>query len=372
MGNENNKYIKDYFDYNPASGLKTLEYNETTIKMYNEDNVLIWQRTFTKIKQVEIICEHVYQHKLIQVKTDVTIYVLSHTGFELKLDNVSHLYPEYPAPTKWTQMLEQGTYQLKLKVDHHLTVQNKYQLYDDLGQLLYWGTEKMIALQVAVPQTRLVQLKSNSAIKIDVEAVDLTKEPIIYVIGDSTYSNHLDQITKGIGQVLALHVPYPVFNLAILGRSTSSFQQEGRYQYLLKILRSNDYVVIGFGHNDEKENEFGTSPSEYLQNIETWCTEINNLKAHSIVVTPLSRRNFVNDQLVDTHEAYAHYLRKSINTWQLIDLCSYSLDYLTSLGPEASKDLYLHYPELELADDTHLSLKGAKVFATYVGENLRI
>ena len=41
-------------------------------------------------------------------------------------------------------------------------------------------------------------------------------------------------------------------NRALNGRSTKSFIEEGHWQKVLNDLKPGDYLVIQFGHNDEK------------------------------------------------------------------------------------------------------------------------
>ena len=43
-----------------------------------------------------------------------------------------------------------------------------------------------------------------------------------------------------------------VINLALSGRSSLSYVKEPEYQQLLKWMQTGDYLLIGFGHNDEK------------------------------------------------------------------------------------------------------------------------
>ena len=44
-------------------------------------------------------------------------------------------------------------------------------------------------------------------------------------------------------------------NRAVNGRSTRSFIGEGRWDSILKHIKKGDYVLIQFGHNDQKEND---------------------------------------------------------------------------------------------------------------------
>lgn len=94
--------------------------------------------------------------------------------------------------------------------------------------------------------------------------------PTLYLAGDSTmtakgyattcfplpfivltlivYSNN--DGTEGWGLPLANDVTLPVVNDAIAGRSARSFTREGRFTSMAANVKSGDYVIIEFGHND--------------------------------------------------------------------------------------------------------------------------
>ena len=89
----------------------------------------------------------------------------------------------------------------------------------------------------------------------------------IFIVGDSTvcdYSAALDRIylpRYGYGtqlhRYLNLRSPSQIVNLALSGRSSLDFLTDGsgNYARLLSELAEGDYLVIGFGHNDEKRED---------------------------------------------------------------------------------------------------------------------
>ncbi len=92
----------------------------------------------------------------------------------------------------------------------------------------------------------------------------------IYVVGDSTACEYKDKNdpTKpsdnyylpryGYGTQLAEYLNVEssqIVNLAISGRSSKSFLTETNYQTLKDSIAEGDYLIIGFGHNDEKSAE---------------------------------------------------------------------------------------------------------------------
>ncbi|KAK7058415.1 hypothetical protein VNI00_002049 [Paramarasmius palmivorus] len=73
----------------------------------------------------------------------------------------------------------------------------------------------------------------------------------VYLAGDSTMArNGGGSGTDGWGQYLQQYLSIPVVNSAIAGRSSRSYTDEGRFNTLINTVKSGDYVVIEFGHND--------------------------------------------------------------------------------------------------------------------------
>ena len=79
----------------------------------------------------------------------------------------------------------------------------------------------------------------------------------IFMIGDSTMANKDTSGGKqerGWGMMLqeCFDENIRVDNHAVNGRSSLSFINEGRWDKVLEKMRPGDYVVIQFGHNNEK------------------------------------------------------------------------------------------------------------------------
>jgi lysophospholipase L1-like esterase len=74
--------------------------------------------------------------------------------------------------------------------------------------------------------------------------------PTVFIVGDSTASNGQD---LGWGSHLARYFDpnkVHVVNRAMAGRSSRTFQAEGRWDQVLAELKAGDSVLIQFGHND--------------------------------------------------------------------------------------------------------------------------
>ncbi len=75
--------------------------------------------------------------------------------------------------------------------------------------------------------------------------------PTLYIVGDSTANS--DAPLRGWGsEVGAFFDPsrIRVVNRAIGGRSTRTFMTDGRWDRILAELKSGDFVLVQFGHND--------------------------------------------------------------------------------------------------------------------------
>lgn len=209
----------------------------------------------------------------------------------------------------------------------------------------------------------------------------------IYLIGDSTAAKKgpEEKPMTGWGEYLATWLGMPeeqVVNLAINGRSTKSFIDEGRLDQLLKRVSKDDLVLIQFGHNDEKCDDLArfTAPfTDFQTNLQEMVASILSRQGRPILLTPIPRRAFEGQQLVDTHGDYLVSVKEVAEKigLPLIDINATVSRKLQALGPEDSKRWFLHLAEDQaenypqgISDDTHFSEKGARVMAQLIARNL--
>jgi lysophospholipase L1-like esterase len=211
----------------------------------------------------------------------------------------------------------------------------------------------------------------------------------LFLIGDSTMANKPlvpAQPERGWGQILPVYfqTPVQVENLAMNGRSSKSFRDEGRWEPVLDHLRPGDYVIIQFGHNDEKKEDPKryTEPfGSFKQNLERYVRETREKQGHPILATPIVRRAFTNTAgLIDTHGDYVKAVRQVAAEQQvpLLDLERLSAELLRKLGPEQSKKLYMWIEPGEFnslpkgrQDNTHLNAFGASRICDLAVEELQ-
>ena len=202
-------------------------------------------------------------------------------------------------------------------------------------------------------------------------------EITIFLIGDSTVADKPYEISnpeKGWGQVLPLYLKkgITVDNHAVNGRSTKSFMDEGRWEKVLEKIRPGDYVIIEFGHNDQKINDpsrYADADSAYRHNLKKYISDARAKGAKPVLATPIVRRRFdESGKFYDTHTNYPDVVREvaASENVPLLDLHKRTAELLKVFGPERSKALFLHLNPGEYAsrpdgleDDTHLSGTGA-------------
>jgi lysophospholipase L1-like esterase len=207
----------------------------------------------------------------------------------------------------------------------------------------------------------------------------------VWMIGDSTMSVKKEKAypETGWGMPFAgfFNDKVLVENKAANGRSTLSFITEKRWQEVYEGLKEGDYLIIEFGHNDEKveKSGVGTTPEEYKVNLAKFVTEARSKKAIPILMTPIARRNFKDGQQTDTHKNYPDAVRSLADSLKvpMIDMQRKTEKLLTQYGEEKSIALFnyvdsghVNYPQGK-KDNTHLSPIGAKAVADCAVEGLK-
>ena len=215
------------------------------------------------------------------------------------------------------------------------------------------------------------------------------KTTTIFVIGDSTAANK--DLSKGSperGWGMALQCYFDeafirVDNHAVNGRSSKSFIDEGRWDRLLSLIRPGDYVIIQFGHNDEKpQPDRHTDPgSTFDDNLARFVSETREKGGIPVVMNAVVRRNFNADTLVDTHGLYIVAPRDVASRMHchFVDANRITHDLEQSLGVEGSKRLHMWYnpgehPALPRGrqDNTHYNVFGAHQVARRLADALTI
>ena len=227
----------------------------------------------------------------------------------------------------------------------------------------------------------------------------------VFMIGDSTMANKPlkeENQERGWGQMLPMMLQgkIRVDNHAVNGRSSRSFINEGRWDKVIEKMGKGDYLIIEFGHNDEKPGEKRhTDPgSTFDDNLRMFAQKALEKGATPILMNSIVRRNFPasvtekaedrddnpptavgptknkeeGDILVDTHGAYLispRTVAAELGT-PFVDLNALTHSLVQSLGREKSKELFMWIPANTYKfcpdgkiDNTHLNIYGGKVVA---------
>ena len=213
--------------------------------------------------------------------------------------------------------------------------------------------------------------------------------PTIFIAGDSTAANKpkLDFPERGWGQLFPEFVlaPARVDNRAINGASTKSFIHENRWSALVADVRPGDWVIIQFGHNDEKLDKPAVgAPARgaYRDNLLRFIREIREHGANPVLATSVARRKWdeAGAELVDTHGDYPVVVRElaAEEKVPLLELNQLTARMEKEAGPEGSKKLHLWFAPGEnpavakgIRDDTHYSELGARRVAALAATEIR-
>jgi lysophospholipase L1-like esterase len=243
------------------------------------------------------------------------------------------------------------------------------------------------------------------------EAFKPIKAVKIILVGDSTTA-----VGSGWGgSFCALHVTSFVacVNLARGGRSTRSYREEGSWKLALAEVRARGFadtwIVIQFGHNDQpgKPGRSTDLKTEFPANLRRYVDEARAAGAHPVLLTPLTRRQFVAGRLQNDLEPWAAAVANVAAEKQvpLVDLNSLSAKAVQEMGSRDANKLAQMPPSSEVAaaaasgttisaqtgiapqtsdkrvatpmgkvnktfDYTHLGRDGADYFAAMVAEEL--
>lgn len=130
----------------------------------------------------------------------------------------------------------------------------------------------------------------------------------LYLVGDSTVSSFNDPYyypRYGYGTQIGTYLgkSVTISNLALSGRSSKSFvnpADNGNYAILTSSIKAGDYLMIGFGHNDEKAddtmytnpNTDVTDPTSFKYYLYKYYVQVAQaVGATPILTTPVVRRD---------------------------------------------------------------------------------
>ncbi|KAJ8116251.1 hypothetical protein OPT61_g2278 [Boeremia exigua] len=204
--------------------------------------------------------------------------------------------------------------------------------------------------------------------------------PKILICSDSTTANYAEgSVLQGWGYYLKNYLTISVSNLAVNGRSTRSFINEGKWASLLASTNAGDFVLIEMGHNDDVDptidtKDRGTLPGSGEETVtvttstgaqETvhtfgWYLRkmIADVKAKKAtpIISGMVPRNYWGGDVLQADWPFANTAKDVAQKAkvQYVDHTKYSVAAFQAMGPTESKT---YYPN----DNTHTNPAGAQI-----------
>lgn len=196
--------------------------------------------------------------------------------------------------------------------------------------------------------------------------------PTLYIAGDSTVTDQPAEYPyapgtsyAGWGQMIGCYMPggIAVSNHAHSGLTVESFRTEGHYAILQDHIRAGDYLMLQFGHNDQKLMHL-QARGGYRDGLAAYVEETRQKGAWPIIVTPLARNSWMADDGAynDLLEQYADACMELGRQYRVpvVDLHGRSMAFVKAKGLEGAKAFF--YPK----DFTHTNDYGAYRMAGFV------
>ncbi len=229
----------------------------------------------------------------------------------------------------------------------------------------------------------------------------------VYLVGDSTVCEYDSQMSSdynryGWGMKLSEEFNnVNVNNLALSGRSSRSFLTEANYKTLTENISSGDYLIIQFGHNDEKTDEatypgLGTYPGLDMSTLDSNGKNNNNQYSYEwillnkyikmaqgkgavpVLITPITRRASDGTANYNQHTPYQQALLSLSQQYNIpvVDMTSITAELYTNLynsgGADATAAMHCYADAAHTSiDNTHLSNAGAQKIAGIIADELK-
>ncbi|MGA7159317.1 MAG: rhamnogalacturonan acetylesterase [Acidobacteriaceae bacterium] len=223
--------------------------------------------------------------------------------------------------------------------------------------------------------------KNPSVRSITIQAVH--NVPTLYIAGDSTVVDQTKEPWAAWGQLLPLFFgpKISIADEAESGETIRSFEDEHRLAKIMSTIRPGDYLMIQFGHNDQKPGRgYVPAATDFKNYLRQYIDEARAHGATPILVTPMNRRDFdASGKIVQTLGDYPEAMREVAGEEHvaLIDLNALSKTLFEAMGVEGTLHAFVHYPANTfpdqpeaLADNTHFTAYGAYELARAIVQSI--
>ncbi|HKX83361.1 MAG TPA: rhamnogalacturonan acetylesterase, partial [Pyrinomonadaceae bacterium] len=223
-----------------------------------------------------------------------------------------------------------------------------------------WAWDEKITLEFNGTMPSVSELRIQ---KVDV--------PTIFLLGDSTVCDQPSEPYASWGQMITrfFNDEVAVSSHAESGESLRTSLSARRLEKVLSLMRPGDYLLIQYGHNDEKEKDEGAGAfTTYKATLRHFAEEVRRKGGIPILITPMHRRTFSEDgKVTNSHGDYPEAVRQVAkeDNLSLIDLTAMSKDLYEALGKEDSGRLFKE------GDGTHHNNYGAYQIAKVIVQSVR-
>ena len=199
--------------------------------------------------------------------------------------------------------------------------------------------------------------------------------PVVFLAGDSTVTDQRFEPAASWGQMLPrfFKPDIAVANHAESGESLKAFLMERRLDKLLSRIKPGDWLLIQFGHNDQKANwpqTYAEAATTYRDYLKVYIGEARRRGARPVLVTSMHRRKFdATGMIVNTLGDYPDAVRAvgQETGVPVIDLQTMSEVFYEALGPDNAWKAFNDGGK----DATHHNNYGAYVLAQCVVAGVR-
>jgi lysophospholipase L1-like esterase len=204
-------------------------------------------------------------------------------------------------------------------------------------------------------------------------AIEITKAEVttVYLLGDSTVCDQPLEPYNSWGQMLTRFFKsgIAVANHAESGESLRSSLAARRLDKVLSTMKTGDYLIIQYGHNDEKEkgDKVGAFTT-FKKDLKKFITDVRGRGGIPILVTPVQRRTFdAAGKITNSHGDYPEAVRQvaSEEIVPLIDLNAMSKDLYEAWGPDLSTRAFAP------GDNTHHNTYGSYELAKCIVNGIK-
>ena len=203
---------------------------------------------------------------------------------------------------------------------------------------------------------------------LDVQRVDV---PTVFILGDSTVADQPGEPYASWGQMITrfFKEKIAIANHAESGESLKSSVGAGRLEKVLSLIKPGDYLLIQYGHNDQKERGEGIGAfTSYKASLKEFVRAARSKRAVPMLISSMHRRTFdARGRVTNSHGDYPEAVRQSAKeeSVALIDLHAMSKDLYEAFGPEGSGQLFKE------GDGTHHNAFGAYQIAKMIVQSIQ-